>query len=572
MRNPPIAALLLFVAAGIPAGSGLIAAGPGTSAGVAIEVGADSMPGYYPTWQTSQPSANAPVNGAPSTEVPGYSRAGWETGGATMQYRPDLGTETAPLISPYLLRNEMAPGGGPTIGHRADDFLAPFVPQGAAYYDSNGRAVTTINANLGMYLQRDLDLEASQIKAGPLYIHFTQLDAVALYSDITGPYAKQLPDDGFIAAVSLTFELSLRLAPRTALEVQGTVYYIPTNNRFGFYSSAASMTYAHFEHTIEIDRWDITFYDYLDVITPLSYLLQYGANGSVFDRSGLYTVGYLSHGFERSFNGDNLFFRNSVGVRASTYLQSDLRFTAGYQHADIWLGNGFKYQGSLDQFNAGLFYEPKDLWFMPWTTYDAYLYDNFRSNLQQWYVGATLPISRDILGYARVGWAWEGGDAGRGFDDGSLVWDVGVNHQIDRQWSQSAVFGNSYRISPLLEQTHGMYATYGLNFHSAYSTLIAGATATWAHESPSGADNEVYTLYTGCNLDELTSVRGTVMYAPADFAGGNRQVWLYQAELDRVLTPTLMLKFIYQLTDYHTTQVGGTYIDNMLMLTLTKRL
>ena len=572
MRNPPIAALLLLVAAGVPAGSGLLAEGPGTSAGVAVGVGADSMPGYYPTWQATQPGVNGPANGAPSAEIPGYSRTGWETGGATMQYRPDLGTETAPLISPYLLRNETAPGGGPTMGHRADDFLSPFVPQAAAYYNSDGRSVTTVNANLGMYLQRDLDLEASQIKAGPLYIHFTQLDAVALYSDITGPYAKQLPDDGFIAAVSLTFELSLRLAPRTALQVQGTVYYLPTKNRFGFYASAASMTYAHFEHTIEIDRWDITFYDYLDVITPLSYLMQYGTDGSVFDRSGLYTVGYLPHGFERSFNGNNLFFRNSVGVRASTYLESDLRFTAGYQHADVWLGDGFKYQRGIDQFNAGLFYEPKDLWFMPWTTYDAYLYDNYRSSLQQWYVGATLPISRDILGYARVGWAWLGGDAGRGFDDGSLVWDVGVNHQIDRQWSQSAVFGNSYRISPLLEQSHGMYATYGLNFHSAYSSFIAGGTATWAHDTPADVYSAVYTLYTGCNLDELTSVRGTVMYAPADFAGGTRQVWLYQAELDRVLTPTLMLKFVYQLTDYHTTQIGGAYTDNMLMLQLTKRL
>ncbi|MDB6120972.1 MAG: hypothetical protein JWO08_4753, partial [Verrucomicrobiaceae bacterium] len=239
---------------------------------------------------------------------------------------------------------------------------------------------------------------------------------------------------------------------------------------------------------------------------------------------------------------------------------------------DIWYSKNLRYQGGIDHFNAGLFYEPRDLWFMPWATYDAYFFENYRESLQQFYVGATLPISRSLQGYVRAGYAWSEGDRGEGTEDGTFVWDVGLNHQIDRQWSQSAVFGNSYRVSPLLETTHGLYATYSLNFKSAYSSFFAGATATWAHIEPRGDYSSLYTAYAGFNIDDLTSVRGTVIYAPTDFAIGDREVWLYRAELDRLLTPTLTLQFIYQLTDYHTTPVDGSYVDNMFMIALSKKL
>lgn len=575
MRIPPVAAFFILAVSSVPVGSGLFAAGPRSSVDsspeVVVGVGDDSMPGYYPTWQSSQPAASGRVYGTPG-DVAGYSRTGWPTGGVTMQYRPDLGTETAPIISPYLLRNNTLPDGRATVGHRVDDVLSPLVPQSALYYGEDGRTATSVNTNLGLYLERDIDIEASQIKAGPLFIHFTQLDAVALYSDISGPYAKELPDDGWIAAITLQFDMDLRLSPRTFFEVHGGVYYTPTNNSFGFYANSASTTYAHFEHTIEIDRWDITFYDYLDIITPLTYLLQYGSNGSAYDRSGLYAVGFLSNGFERSFDSQQLYFRNAIGVRASTFIKSDLRLTTGYEHYDMWFSKDLDYQGGLDHFNAGLFYEPKDLWFLPWGTYDAYFFENFRESLQEFYTGVTLPISRSLLGYARVGYAWSEGDRGEGTEDGTFVWDVGLQHKIDRQWSQSAVFGNSYRVSPLLETTHGMYSSYSLDFKSAYSTFYAGGNFTWAHIEPRGDYSSIYTAYTGINLDDLTSIRGTVIYAPTDFAIGDREVWLYRAELNRLLTPTLTLQLIYQLTDYHTTQKDGSYVDNMFMLTLSKKL
>ncbi len=573
MRIPPIAALLVLAASG----TGLHAADPAASPvpNGAVGVGADSTPGYYPTWKDSR-TAHAPYGEPmPAGEVAGYNGTGWETGGVTMQYRPDLPTETAQLINPYLLRNETNPDGTPTFGHRVDDFLSPFVPQSAVWYGEDGRSSTRLDTNLGLFLQRDLDLESSQIKAGPLYIHFTQLDVIGLYSDISGPYAQTLTHtDRFISSIALEFEVALRLSPRTFFDAVGTVYYLPTKNAFGFYAGSGTATYAHLEHSIEIDRWDITFYDYLDVITPLSYLLQLGSSGAVFDRSGLYMVGFFSNGFDQAWDGDRFYLRNSIGMRASTFIKNDLRFTGGYEHEDIWLTNHFNYGRSLDHFNAGLFYEPRYSWVLPWTTYDAYVYDNFRAALHQWYVGATLPVARNFTGYARAGWAWnEGERSDGGFDnDGTFVWDVGFTHQIDCQWTQSAVFGNSYRIDPLLETTHGMYGTYGITFKSSYSSFYASGSFTYAHIEPRGDYDTLYTLFAGGNLTDRTSIRGTFIYDPADFGTGTREIWYYRAELDHMLTPTLTAKLIYQFTDYHTTQAGGSYEDNMIMFQLTKAL
>jgi len=590
MRIPPIAVLFLLAASSTQLGSIVLAAAPSSAYedsadGFVPERSFGNAPNsYYPTWQQAPENQSIPHAGGrtgPDGSVP--DRSGWVTGNATMQYPEDQGTATAQLMNPYLLHDAKDANGNPTPGHRVDDILSPFVPQYAVFYGEDGRSTTRVDANLGLYLQRDLDLEASQIKAGPLFIHFTQIDVIGLYSDLSGSYAAQEPgSDRFIGAVGLKFNIDLRLSPRTFLDVQGEVYYVLPVNRFGFYAQDSTQTYAHFEHSVEVDRWDLTFFDYLDVITPLSYLLRYGTDDSAFDRSGLYTVGFVNMpGFNHNFDSDLLYFRNSVGARASTFLQSDLRFTAGYEHYDVWYTGAFKHLPNLDHFDTGLFYEPKDLWFLPWTTYDAYISDGYREALSQWYVGATLPFSRAVQAYARVGWQWDQGNYGHGFNDGTLVWDVGVNHQIDQEWKQSLVAGNSYRISPILDQERGLYASYALSFTSQCCPLIAGVNATWLHQTPldgnlGGDYSSVFSGYVGYTLNDRTSVRGTIMYAPSDFplqtGDGSSAIWLYRAELDRRLTPTLDLQFIYQLTNYHTSLPGSSYVDNLFMVTLSKRL
>ena len=559
MRIPPIAALIITAVFSV--GSLASAAAPDNAAPLAV----DTMPGYYPTQQ------NSLLGPVPGDHVPGYSRTGWPTGDVNQQYRPDLPTDTAPIISPYLLRNNVTASGNPTIGRREDSLLSPFVPQSAVYYGEDGSA-TRFDANLGLHLQRDVDVQNSQIKAGPLYIHFTQLDFIALYSDITGPYAKQIPDDGFIAAVGLTFDIDLRVSPRTFFEATGTVYYIPTNNAFGFYAGSGSLTYMRLEHSFELDRWDITLYDYFDMITPLSYLLTYGTRGSVADRSGLYNVGFFSGGFDQAFDGERIYFRNTAGVRASTFLSSDVRFSSSYEHLDIWSYQHLHYERGLEHINGTLTYEPRNAWFIPWLSYDGYIYDNYRAAFHQLFLGASMPFTRSLQAYGRVGWAWYSGDQGHGFDDGNLVWDVGLSHRINAQWNEDLVVGNSYRLSPIAEYSHGQYATYDIAYQSLYHSIYAGGSATWAHIEPMGDYSSIYTIYVGERFSDRTSVRGTMIYAPTDFTSGTRTVWLYRAELDHLLTPTLSMKLMYQLTDYHTTAVNGTYVDNLFFFMLSKRL
>ena len=526
------------------------------------------MPGYYPTWQPSQT-----VGSAANLEYGGrYTRTGWPTGQTSVEYVPDAQPSTAPYISPYLLRNETTPGGAPTNGHTADNYLSPFVPQEAVWYSPDARSSTRVAWDSGLYLRQDIDIGHSQIQAGPLFIDFTQIEADALYSDISGPYSKIVPSDGFIAAIGLYFNIDLRLSTRTFLTASGVAYYVPTSNRFGLYLLGGSNTYAHFEHSFEWGRWDVTVFDYLDVLTPLSYLLQNAATSPAYDRSGLYTLGFLTSGFDHPFDSDLLYIRNTVGIRGATFLGPDVRLSTGYEHYDDWFGGNLHHLANLDHYYAGVFYEPKDWWFMPWATYDAYFFDNYGSSLQQVYVGATMPFSPSLSAYARVGWAWLGGHAGRGIDDGNLVWDVGVNHRISPSWTESLAVGNSYRISPLLATTSGLYATYTISFTPPESRFFASGSVTYAHIEPQSETDWLATVMAGMNIDEYTSIRGIVMYSPSDWDSGNRSIWMYRAELDRILTPTVNLRLIYQYTDYETTQFNSSYRDQLIMLSITKAL
>ncbi len=566
MRTPPLALLLTLALAPVLADAQVVVADPGQ----VIGVGPDVTPGYYPTWQSSQPPIGYYRSDRSSSGR--YAATGWPTGQTTMEYPGEVPPGQAPTISPYLLRNEVTPGGEPTYGHVADNYLSPLCPQTAVWYSQDGRSSTTVNWNAGLYLHQDVDIQYAQIQAGPLFIDFTSIEADALYSEISGPLSQRLPSDGFIAAIGLYFNVDLRLSPRTFFTMSGAAFYVPTSNRVGLFLTGGSSPYAQFEHSFEIGRWDVTLFDYLDVVTPISYLMQYGSSAA-YDRSGLYTLGFLRPGFEHPFDSDQFYLRNTVGIRGSTFLGPDLRFSTGYEHYDTWGGSGFEHL-DLDHYYAGLFYEPKDLWLMPWATFDSYWYDGYSSSLEQFFVGATMPFSPTLQGYARVGYAWRDGRLGKGIEDGSLVWDIGLSHQITREWSESAVVGSSYRISPLLQTTSGLYASYQISYSPQDSRFFASAGVTWAHDEPGGANAWLATATLGYKIAERTSASFLVMYSPADWEGGdaNRTIWLYRAELDHNFTSTLSLRLIYQYTDYDTTQLGSSYQDHMLMLSLTKSL
>ena len=561
--------MLTLVLAPVLASAQAVVVDPGQT--VTPGIGPDVTPGYYPTWQSSQPSATG--GSAPGLLYGGrYTRTGWPTGQTTMQYRDDLQPGTAPMISPYLLRNDLTPGGQPTNGHTADLYLSPFVPGTAVFYSNGDRTNTRISWDAGLSLHQDVDVQYAQIQAGPLFINFTQIEADLLYSDISGPYAQSLPSDGFIAAVGLYFNIDLRISPRTFFTLAGALFYVPTSYRVGFYLTGGNAAFAQFEHSFEVGTWDVTIFDYVDAISPMNYLLQ-NLNSSAFDRSGLYTLGFITQNFdERPFS--RVYYRNTVGIRGSTFLGPDLRFSTGYEHYDTWQGNGdhLVHEFNLDHYYAGLFYEPKDLWLMPWVTYDAYEYDNYSGSLQQVFAGATMPISPEIQAYARVGYAWLSGHNGRGIDDGSLVWDVGISQKLSLAWSHSLAVGDSYRISPLLQTTSGLYGTYTINYAPPESRFSAAASVTGEHSEPYKNDQWLATATAAYTIDERTTARALVLYSPAVFEGGNRSVWLYRAELDRELTSTLSLRLIYQYTDWDTTQFNSSYQDQMVMLSLTQKL
>lgn len=485
----------------------------------------------------------------------------WQSTEASRRYRADV--MPASGWNPHALEEIDVYSNRPEMYHRIDDYMTPLVPGEAMYHIPTDTGLTTVSGSSGLWLTRSFNPNDAEVKAGPLYIDVYSLELIGLYSDITGPFAETLPDDGFIASVGLTVRGLLKISQRTFLEATGTLYYVPTEGDVGFFFGGGGGTFVRFEHQTQIGNWDILFFDVFDVFHPLSQLLSDVGN-SASALSGRYRLGYEYAFTDQPFSDEYLYFRNIVGVTATTMLTENLRLRLGYDHLDTWQTNDFEHGTQMEHFGAGLFYDSPDLWFMPWATYDLYFYEGFEDPRHQFLLGATFPFSRSLVAFARAGYTWDENW------DGSFLWDVYVHHRIDSAWSQSAGVGYTYQLSPIGDDFLGYNARYSLSYAPG-DRFSAGAFVQWGGNDLVGSEQWVAGATATQVLTSRTSAQGSIFYLQDenDF-GFASDAWIYRAELLHSLSRTISMRLTYQLTDYDANTDNTSYDENLFMMTLTK--
>jgi hypothetical protein len=529
------------------------------------------------TWSTAAPTVY--VDGAPlpmgegdatdmllasntAGQAPPYGYySTWQSTEASRRYRSDV--MPAAGYNPYVLQDVDVHSNQAQAYHRIDDYMTPLVPGEAMYNFPTQNGLTSVSGSSGLWLTRNFNPNDAELKAGPLFIDICSLELVGLYSDISGPFAETLPEDGFIAAVGLTVRGMLRITPTTFLEASGTFYYVPTEGDAGFFFGGGGGSFVRFEHQTQIGAWDILFFDVFDVFHPLSQLLSDVGN-SASAVSGRYRLGYEYAFTERPFSDEYLYFRNIVGVTASTMLTENTRLRLGFDHLDTWQTSDFEHGTQMEHFSAGVFYDSPDLWFMPWATYDLYWYEGFEDPRHQALVGATFPFSKSLIAFARAGYTWDENW------DGSFLWDVYVNHRINSSWSQSAGAGYTYQLSPIGDDFLGYNARYSLDFAPG-GRVSAGGFVQWGGNDLTGSDQWVAGATSTVMIDSKTSAQGSMFYMQEenDF-GFASEAWIYRAELLHSLSRTINLRLTYQLTDYEANTENTSYNENLFMLTVTK--
>jgi hypothetical protein len=389
---------------------------------------------------------------------------------------------------------------------------------------------------------------------------------------VSGPFADGLPDDGFIAMFGLNVSAFIQITPQTYLKATGTLYYVPTKNEVGFFFGSGGATYAELEHRFNAGSWDIHLYDHFDVFHPLSYLLS-DLSRPAFDQSGLYRVGY-EYGFNSTsspWSGDQISFRNIAGIDATTYLGHDFRLRIGYEHWETWQTTNFDRLTPVDHLSAGLFYEDNITWFRPWLIYDGYYYNNFTDPFQQVLAGATLPFSRSLIGYVRGGYAWwDGGTFGS--SDSNFVWDLGLTHYINSTWSHTAQTGYSYQAGPRSDETSfGYYAHYLIRYQPPRGRIGVNGLIQWQRQEWNGSESVLTGVQADYTIDPRTSLSAYIYYWDNKMIESNEgDAWLYRLQLTHNLNASLVARLIYQFTDSRNSSPSASYIDHLLMLSLTK--
>ena len=248
--------------------------------------------------------------------------------------------------------------------------LTPMIPNEAVWKEQVGEGVAREELHIGLPVTDSRHAGGDIGSLGPLGVDIYSMSTMALYSNLTGPYARVAPPDGFIAAISLKAAVLLQLSDTAYLRVRATVYYLPVENKAGFYFGSSDTSMANFSYIADIGRWTIQAGDRFSVFHPLSLLLEEYEVDEIAV-SGRYRFGRADTLRNLPFTAEDVYFHNIASINASTWLDDNLKLRLQAGQTDVWNAAGFMHTAQVEHAGAGLFYDSTEVWFMPGITYDC---------------------------------------------------------------------------------------------------------------------------------------------------------------------------------------------------------
>ena len=421
-----------------------------------------------------------------------------------------------------------------------------------------------------------------EIKAGPFYLDLASLSFTGLYSDLHGHGADEYPDDGFIAALEADLLVYLRLGRGAYLSAAITAYYLPTENRAGFYFRDSNYSFARLQWESGVGDWRFRLYDEFRVLHRLGDLLDEMETNEIAE-SGRYRlgrldqVGLVGHPY---FDEELIAFRNTVGFEATRPIGHNWRLWTDYTHADYWQTTSFENHRQMDRGRIEFTYEG-DWRFMPYVAYTI-------SSPNQW-EGYTNDIRGGVRGVLseRIdfdvfgGYAWQK-NISSVERDGSALWGVSLTYKQTEYLRHGLSAGTVYWYSDFGESFFSSYERYSLTWALPFAPLgsldrrtqlglyVQHADTDYDDQDHGpGIDSWQYGGNLHIPLGDKTALFARAIYYTGD---GNDPVeserWLYRVGLERRIGWRTLATAYYQ--HERLSRVNQGLDEDLFMLQVTR--
>jgi hypothetical protein len=442
--------------------------------------------------------------------------------------------------------------------------LTPMIPGEAVWRQPAGPGVLEGNFHLGLPVSVSNRRSRVAVRAGPLAADLFSVGVLAIYSDLKGPRSELLPDDGFLGAITLNGALMLQLTQSAFLQVRASLYYLYTENKLGFYLGNGDGSSALLSYSTGLGNWDVRFDDRFTVYFPLSDTLD-EVQVDEIAAAGRYRIGRVETPTNNPFNDQDTFFLNSARLTASTWVD-DWKIRLHADRWDVWRSDGFEHTAEVNRLGAGAFYDAKDLSFLPWATYDWYDINRGQWSVQQTVIGATVPFTRTLQGYARGSWISVESETGRTFDRPG--WELGFVHHVTSALSHSLFAGYSFSITDFGDPFLGSYWRYTVRYAPPGSRVTAAAYVQQSSNDLSSFESSTVGARLETRLSPRTRAWLVMGLTDTEQQSASVRTQIVRLALAHQLTRKLTGTLTYQFTQQDSDLASADFDEQLLMLSL----
>ena len=379
------------------------------------------------------------------------------------------------------------------------------------------------------------------------------------------------------------------------IAVAGALVYLPFQNKFGVAGfgiadplsvnfNVGPIAHAQIAYDFLLAGWEMRVYDDFRVTTPqyearLSLDQQFqGASFTNVDVAGRYSyrdsTGLGATGDNRFRHGNlveqDLEYHNLAGISGSQLLPTVTRANFGFEHENIWYSRNTQSQyNTRDTGRASLVSERENLRFKPFLSYVTST-DNLRKGWDHQLRGGLFgPVTENLDFLGDTGYYWSDDSQAN-----TMVWRIEFFHTIGPLTFQSLEYGQGIT-EP--ERNVEQYLTY--HFRQILGPDLTGELlGEWRRSENLRIINSGATEWRGgarltYHISPKTDFRATGLYTKLTTDAPPRtQTDIFTGRLDfsRQHSESLRSDFYYQYEQRESNVAGGSYYENLVVLSLRK--
>lgn len=466
--------------------------------------------------------------------------------------------------------------------------------------EAEGRVSTNLQPFLSVpfvFQNESFNYDTAELALRPLFIDVHSIQVLSLFTDNLR-LASEDEESDVLLSTNLDFSVILQISESFRLATGATLVYLPLTNELGFSALGPAglrsgvTGQSEVVYDIPLGHSDLSFYDNFRVQNhsfglgrdvSFTYFSQDRNQAGLFERSlvgvdgggevalsgaGLAAVQDID---PERFEANGTEFRNTIGGVFSRLFPGDNRLEISAAHSDSWFtGQGFGLPRSQDQVGLSLASERENTRFKP-TLSHSY----FRTNLRPgWDTISSLAFQGPATDYidlaVRVGYYIPAN-----LDENSFLWGFDIGHNPTPNlyhafYIQRGAAGPSVDLA----QSIGWRLTWTVGPRTGLDFLVERRELLDLDGDGSGSnDFRIGTVLTQ-DLGEgftgtLGVIRRNLMFASNVI--GESKIWTTRAHFQKALTESLDLGLTLQWERWDSNAAGVGYVENLVILSFTKR-